>query len=159
MADDRSDSGITWEDCGVFPDCAFAALGDPALLADTAWRRFGRLPYLHVRPSGLGMLYGKAECDGLPVELGAAAGGAIVAARLEFTHDVAEVEAAGEGRWTTLGRLRIGSRGAIVVDKKHQRLPAWRQHLPLPAGWYRAQSFECRDDHLGIRLIGDDVPQ
>jgi hypothetical protein len=148
---------IVWEDRGALPDCAFAALGDPALLADGAWVAQGRLPFLQVRRSGLGMLYGRAECDGLPVELGRI-GGHAAAARLEFTNDVAELDAARGGNWVALGRLRIGNRGAIAVDMKHRHSPAWRHHLPLPPGWYRAEVFEWDGDHLGIRLLAEEVP-
>lgn len=147
---------LVWEDHAILPDCAFAALGDPALLADGGWLEHGRLPHLHVRRSGLGMLYGKAECDDLPVEVGRV-GDRVVAARLEFTNDVAQLDAVGEGGWVALGRLRIGSRGAVAVDKKHQHLRAWRHRLPLPAGWYRAEVFAWETDHLAIRLVAEDV--
>jgi hypothetical protein len=97
------------------------------------------------------MIYGLAECDGLPIEIGRL-GGDVVAARLEFTNDVAELEADHEGRWTPMGRVRLGEDGAIALDKKQQHLEGWCHRVPLPAGWYVAEVFEIQDDHVGIRL-------
>ncbi len=142
---------VVWERVALLPDCAFAALGATEVVDDEDWAGRG-LPFLTVRPDGLGMLYGRAECDGLPIEIGLRLGEP-VAARMEFTDDVAKLEERHRGRWLTLGELRIGSDGAVAVDKKHQHLDAWRVELPLPAGTYRAQVFESGDDHLGIRLI------
>ena len=72
---------------------------------------------------------------------------------IEFTNDVAEVEAAGEGRWRTLGRLRVGNDGVIAVDTKHRNMDEWIHHVDLPAAWYAAQAFDYEDDALGIRLM------
>ena len=147
---------IVWEDLGMFSDCAFAGLGDAGLVGDNSWLSDRGWPRLQVRPSGLGMIYGKAEVDGLPVEIGRVGPG-VVAARLEFTHDVAELDAATEGRWEQVGRLRIGRRGAVAVDAKHPHTEGWNHPLPLAAGWYRAEVFRIPDDHLGIRLIAEAV--
>jgi len=89
---------IVWEEAAFLPDCAFAALGSPRLADDEAWLSH-QLPYLRVRRSGYGMIYGLAECDGLPIEVGSIAGRA-VAIRMEFTNDVAELETARDGVWT-----------------------------------------------------------
>jgi hypothetical protein len=145
---------MVWEQVAQFPDCAFGAIGDPRLLGDVAWLAHAQirgLPFLKVRRSGLGMLYGRAECDGLPVEVGRVSAAPMVA-RMEFTNDLAELEADANGRWRTLGELRIGGRGAVAVDKQHERREAWRHRLRLQTGWYRGQVFECGDDHLGVRL-------
>jgi hypothetical protein len=140
---------------GFFPDCAFAAIGDPRLLDDGAWLEYAQdhgLPFLRVRRSGLGMIYGRAECDGLPVEMGYR-GSDAVGARLEFTDDVAELAATHSGDWHTLGDIRIGSSGAVAVDKRRPADDRREHRLALPAGWYAAQIFEHGRDHLGIRLI------
>jgi hypothetical protein len=146
---------LLWTETARFPDCAVAGLGDPGLVNDHEWLSHG-LPCVIVRRSGLGMLYGKAESDGLPVEIGQLAG-VTVAARLEFTSDVRDVEAAGAGQWEDIGRLRVGRRGAIAVDLK---VPHRAQFdLPLPPGWYRAEVFMMvGGDHLGIRLISEGTP-
>lgn len=62
-------TAIAWEDTGMFPDFAFAGLGDANLVGDRGWLKLG-LPCLFVRPRGLGLVYGKCECDGLPFEIG-----------------------------------------------------------------------------------------
>jgi hypothetical protein len=142
---------IVWEQVGLMPDCAFAALGDPSLLGDDAWVGKG-FPSLQRRSSGLGMLYGQAECDGLPVELGRLSA-EIVGARLEFTNDVAKLERSGAGHWSSVGRLRIGRRGGVALDAKMPNKAEWCHKLPLPGVWYQAEAFEYRGDHLGIRLI------
>ncbi len=140
---------IEWEVVAFFAECAHAALGDPRLLDDESWLGHA-LPYVHVRRSGYGMIYGLAECDGLPLEIGRYRGH-IVAVRMEFTSDVAELEASGEGTWQPLGRLRIGDRGAVAGD--HQHLDGRLHRVPLRPGWYLAEAFEHAFHHLGIRLI------
>lgn len=147
---------VVWDWVAIMPDCAFAALGDPRLIGDETWLKFG-LPFLEVRRSGLGMVFGQAECDGLPVEVGRR-GDEIVAARLEFTIDVAKEERKGRGHWAVMGRLRIGSRGGVALDAKHPNHERWCHRLPLASGWYRAEVFEHRGDHLGIRLVAESVP-
>jgi len=102
------------------------------------------------------MIYGLAECDGLPIEVGSIAGRA-VAIRMEFTNDVAELETARDGVWTPVGRLRLGADGVIALDKKHQHVEGWSHEVPLPAGWYAAGVFVTGDDHVGIRLRADDA--
>lgn len=146
---------IAWEEVALLPDCAFAALGSPRLADDAGWLSH-QLPYLRVRRSGYGMIYGLAECDGLPIEVGSIAGQA-VAIRLEFTNDVADLEAAREGAWTPLGRLRLDESGVIALDKKHQHVEGWHHQVPLPAGWYAAEVFATEDDHVGIRLRAEDA--
>lgn len=123
---------IEWEDIGIFPDCAFAALGDPSLLDDEGWVE-DSLPALRLRESGAGMLYGLGECDGLPVEI-ARRSGVVVGARLEFTDDVAALEAAGEGRWVAIGTLHIGGEGAVAVDKKHEHVEGYLHHPAASTG-------------------------
>lgn len=141
----------------MFPDCAFAAIGDAGMVADQRWLDSPRQYSLIVEPNGLGMLHGLAQCDDLPVEVGRL-GSEIVAARLEFTSDVAEVEAKGKGSWTPLGRLRIGRGGAIAVDMKMRHLSGWLHRLPLAMGWYRAEVFLMPRMHLGIRLVAEKIP-
>lgn len=135
------------------PDCAFAALGDPSLVGDETGLR-SNWSGLQVRKGGLGMLHGQAECDGLPVELGRVSG-EIVAARLEFTNDVAKVERKGAGRWRAVGRLRIGRNGGVALDRKRPTDAGWFHPLPLPTGWYQAERFETKDDCIGIRLVAE----
>jgi hypothetical protein len=115
----------------------------------------GGLPFLKVRRSGYGMIYGKAQCDFPPIELGYLAGVA-VALKMEFTDDVGDLEAAADGGWHTLGELRIGGKGAVVLDANKSDA-AWRQDVDLPAGWYLAQTYQWGDDHLGIRLLARDT--
>lgn len=141
---------IVWEEVAFLPDCAFAALGHPRLVDDDGWHSHS-LPFLRVRGSGYGMIYGLAECDGLPIEIGRIRG-EVVAARLEFTNDVAELETLDQGRWVPLGRVRLGDDGAIALDKKQQHLEGWCHRVPLPAGWYVAEVFETEGDHVAIRL-------
>lgn len=142
---------IVWEEVAFLPDCAFAALEDARLVDDDEWQSHP-LPFLRVRRSGYGMIYGRAECDGLPIEIGRTRVGEVVAAGLEFTNDVAELEASGQGRWTSVGRLRLGGGGAIALDKKQQHLDGWCHRVPLPAGWYVAEAFETEEDHIAVRL-------
>lgn len=94
------------------------------------------------------MLHGLAETDGLPVEIGRR-GNKVVAARLEFTNDIDDLERNREGRWTELGELRIGSRGAVAATWDGD---LWTVELPMPAGDYRAETFSTADDDIGIRL-------
>lgn len=142
---------ITWEEVAYLPDCAVAALGDVRLAADDGWLRHP-LPYVHVRRSGYGMLYALAECDGLPVEIGHVSK-QIVAVRLEFVHDVVELEAEKQGRWQSLGRIRIGRDGAIAADTRRQLSEAWQYRVDVPPGLYIAQVFKAENDELGIRLM------
>ncbi len=145
------DALIMWEEVGFLPDCGIAALGDVRLLDDGTWAA-RPLPFLRALPSGHGMIYGLAECDGLPVEIGRREN-RVVAARLEFTNDLAQIEAQGGGRWTELGRLRVDADATVACDKKQQHLAGWMLPVPIPGGWYVAEAFETDDDHLGVRLI------
>lgn len=115
----KSTTRIVWETLAIMPDCAFAALGDPSLAGDTTSSRKG-WPGLEVRSGGLGMLYGQAECDELPVELGRVST-EIAAARLEIHERCREARARGRRRWTVLGRLRIGSKGGVALDTPASR--------------------------------------
>jgi len=144
---------VGWETVGCFPDCAYAAVGVRRLVDDDTWVSH-RLPFLHVRRSGYEMVYARAECDGLPIEVGRISG-EIVAVRLEFTNDVSDLERAGRGNWTALGRLRIGRQGAIATDKKEQEVQGWVHQVALPPGWYTAETFATKDDDLGVRLVAD----
>jgi hypothetical protein len=141
---------LVWEEISFFAECSVAALGDPRLVGDVTCLQ-PPLPRLHVRRSGYGMIYGCAECDDLPIEA-ARLGGEIIAVRIEFTTDVAELEAAGEGRWVPLGDLRIGAAGAVAVDHHHEYLQESRRQIPIAAGWYEASAFMSPADHLGIRI-------
>jgi len=149
-----------WETVGIFPDCAFAALGDTRLTDDDTWRRDSAafpFPGLFTIDGGYGMVYGLSEEDGVPIEIGRIAG-EIVGARIEFTNDVSALEARGKGSWQSLGRLRIGPEGAVALDKKQQDVEwegqhPWRHALPLPTGWYVAETFLYEGDHLGIRIL------
>lgn len=144
---------LSWEALTYFPTCATAAIGDPRLMDDEAWR-LRATPFLRVRRSGYGMLYGLAETDGLPIEVGRRDGVTAVA-RMESTNDLAELEAAGEGGWVSLGRLRIGDRGAIAACI--ERADVSTVEVPLSAGWYSAETFRTNDDDLGIRLVAESV--
>lgn len=146
---------FVWGDINVFVDCAFAAIGDVRLFDDDTWLDRG-LPCLYRRRSGYGMLYGLAECDGLPIE-GCWRADDLIGIRLEFTNDVTELEHSGAGHWAVLGRLRIGTGGAVVCDKKQQHLEEWRMTVPLPGGWYTCEAFETGSDHLGIRVMAEDA--
>ncbi len=145
---------IEWESIDIFIDCAFAVLGDRSLLSDPRWRET-QWPALLTGRGGLGMLLGLAECDFMPVEVGRV-GESVVGARLEFGQGVTEIERAGSGRWEALGCMSIRSDGAVAADLRSpkDRLCA----LPLPAGWYGAEVFNCEADHFGIRLITDTAP-
>ena len=145
---------IRWEDVALFPDCAFAALGDASMVDDQRWLKGFRQHAFVRQPHGLGMVYGLAECDDLPVEIGRT-GSHVIAARLEFTSDVADVAAGGSGSWKDVGRLRIAEEGAIAVDMKMRHETGWVHRLPLPAGWYTAQVFLMDWRVLGIRLMAD----
>ena len=141
---------LKWEDVGWFSDCALAAVGDTRLLDDDAWVSHDE-PYLRVRRSGYGMIYAMAQCDGLPVEIGRL-GDNVVAARLEFVSGVDRLEASKKGRWKKMGRLRIGKDGALALDQFRGDYKRWCHRVPLAAGWYAAEVFKTKHDHLGIRL-------
>ena len=151
MADGVDPAMIEWEDCGYMLDCAYGALGDTHLLDDDRWMEY-EWPTVVTDDDGFGMIYATAECDGLPVEVGRI-DGAVVAVRLEFTDDVAEMVAATEAQWETIGRVRIGAQGALALDKKQQHLDPWNFQLEVPAGWYDAQACMWDGDCLGIRLL------
>lgn len=142
----------SWEAERVFGTVTFAALGDPALIDDDEWRR-GDMPLLRVRDDGLGMIFAPAEADDVPVEL-LREGPEIVAARMEFVDDVAELESSGEGAWVSHGRLRIGESGAVGLALEGSfRLSI---AVDLRSGWYRAESFAAKGDVLGLRLTADE---
>lgn len=151
MADGVDPAMIEWEDCGFMLDCAYGALGDTRLLDDDRWIEC-RLPNVMTDDDGFGMIYATAECDGLPVEVGRI-DGAVVAVRLEFTDDVAEMVAASEAKWETIGRVRIGEQGALALDKKQQHLDPWKVAFEVPAGRYDAQACMWDGECLGIRLL------
>ncbi len=138
-------------DDGYMLDCAYGALGDARLVDDGQWIEH-RLPTVVTDDEGFGMIYATAECDGLPVEVGRI-GGDVVAVRLEFTCDVAEMEAVGEARWETIGRVRIGEQGAVALDKKQQHLDLWKWALDVPADWYDAQACMWDGECTAIRLL------
>lgn len=143
---------VVWTTERYFPDCAFAGIGDPAMIGDERWLS-GGLPCLVRQRNGSGMVYGQAECDGPPIEFGRL-DDRIAGVRLEFTTDVADVEGASEGAWTDMGRIRIGGDGAIVIDAKRPNNPDWECRVPLTPGWYRGEAFALIDgDHLGIRIM------
>jgi hypothetical protein len=142
---------ISWEDVGFMLDCSQAALGDIGFLEDDGWLGDSQ-PCLRTDDGGYGMLYADASCDGLPVEIGTV-DGCIVAARLEFTYDVDELDSAGEGCWVSRGSLRIGDEGAVALDKKHQHVEGWTHRIALAPGRYDAEIFDWEGDCLGIRLV------
>lgn len=142
-------AALVWKVLYEISTCAVACIGDPRLLTDDRWRS-QPLPYLRVRRSGYGMLYATAETDGLPVEVGYRSG-QIVAVRLEFTDDVADLEAAGEGAWTRFGSVRIGSKGTVASGI--EGVDQWTVEVPLPEGRYVGEVFSTPSDDLGIRLV------
>ena len=88
---------LSWTTLGYLPSVGFAGLGDPA-----AARRPDNRTKERTWIEANAMVVGIAETDGLPVELGSDGTGA-VAARLEFTNDLADLTFAGRGK---LGRCR-----------------------------------------------------
>jgi hypothetical protein len=78
------------------------------------------------------------------------AGSHVVAARLEFVNDVADLEAAGQGRWSPVGLLRCER--VVAADSKHADQPGYHVELPLPAGRYVGEVFTTDSDLLGIRV-------
>jgi hypothetical protein len=72
------------------------ALGDTRLSRDESWRSQS-FPCVQTNADHYGMLYGLAVEDGLPVEV-ARSSGQLVGIRIEFTNDVVELEAIGEGQ-------------------------------------------------------------
>lgn len=154
---EKAKSRIEWEDLQVFPECVVAGLGDESLEYEERWSEGTEFPFpqLFNSGSGFGMLYGLAEADGIYTETGSL-DGVLVGARIEFVNDIARLLEAGEGEWRRLGFMRVGSRGAIAIDKRQQQTPDYhssRHEIPLPEGWYEAETFISDRDHLGLRLI------
>jgi len=103
------------------------------------------------------MVYGLCEEDDVPIEIGRI-DGEIVAARVEFTNDVRELEAAGKATWEHFGDLKIGAERGVAIDAKQHATEwdgqyPWHHDLPLPAGTYAAEACIWDSDHVGIRLI------
>jgi hypothetical protein len=142
---------LEWDTIGRMPDCAIAAVGDHRLFGDGGCSG-GRLPGVVKRAGGYGLVYARAECDGLPVEV-ATSGGATIAARLQFTSDVAALQACGVGRWLPSGSVRMGSGAAAAFDTRHHGPPsAWFYPLRLAGGSYLVEAFCHEGDCLGVRL-------
>ena len=144
-------SALVWARVAVMADCAVAAIGDPEAVDAPADRDRDRRGWIQLMAeSGLGMVCGFAETDGLPVEIGIA-GSSVIAARLEFVDDVADLEAAGEGAWEDLRLIRCDR--VVATDLKSPNRPACRVELPLAAGVYRAVVFRTSTgDAVGIML-------
>lgn len=139
---------IRWEVLFYFYTISWAALGDRDLVDDQTcnWNEYPDTPSVIVDQSGVGMLFGRIENDGVPIEVGYR-GKQVVRARLEAVSDVEELETAGDSRWVEVGQVLIGPSGAVVWTD------ILEHEIPLPQGIYRAESFPTSDDDLGIRLI------
>jgi hypothetical protein len=142
---------LEWARIGMMPDCAFAGLGDPAAINAAPSAEPSRSGWIQRSdPDGLGMAFGFAEVDGLPIEIGLA-GSVMVAARLEFVDDVDELADRGEGSWVPLGRFRCNRVHAI--DLKHPDQQGYRFDLSLPPAIYTAEAFRSGSDAVGLRLV------
>jgi HD domain len=143
-------SGLRWATLAIFPDCAFAGLGDPDALAGTSLEEPTRAGWLmRLGEDGPAMVVGFCESDGQPVEVGIA-GSVAVAARMEFVTDIEDLDRRGEGGWVVSGTIRCDR--LVALDQRRPDDPQWSVELPLPPGNYVAEHFVTEGDAVGLRL-------
>ena len=87
-------------------------------------------------------------------EVSRAVDGTLLAARLEFVDDVADVE----GEWRPIGEVEITSGRMLACDPYTLRSPWTYVVLDAAAGRYRLEAFHFLvdgvvTDHLGLRAI------
>jgi len=151
-------AGVEWETIGgIGVDSAACAFGD----ADALGEQF-RLtpgddpsdfePYLVVCGTG-------ADID-VPVEVVRAEDGQVVAARMNFTDDVDELD----GTWAVAGRLDLRSGRCLAGDPYYTPHEHYRLVFDAAPGVYLAEFFDFTDedgeaDRLGLRVRLSEEPR